>query len=391
MRLPLIPPRTPIESREPIDDFAIIRALTTAAALAALLILGLPYGGAATAVVGAVALPWALAVLVLTRRSVDAGLSPWIALGDMIVLGALQAVEHETYVPVHFAALFFVAAHAHFQGAGWGLIVGALAPAVIIPVTLATDMPLAESRLHANEVVFATTCLATAFVVGSLREAESSARLRARALSRRTMDTESSVRRRLAQAIHDGPIQELSSVELMLAAAERAIGSDDPKAALAPLREARSLTRTNVGRLRDEIVDLGPYAFEELSYEQAVADCIENWERRYGVTVKTDIDTSMLPPMIAGTMFRITQEAVTNAGKHAKANTIIVRLDCPDGRAVLEILDDGRGFGHVDPLGPAEPGHIGLASIRERAEMLGGELTIDSGERGTALRVDLPL
>ncbi len=68
-----------------------------------------------------------------------------------------------------------------------------------------------------------------------------------------------------------------------------------------------------------------------------------------------------------------------------------VRLRCDGQSALLEVEDDGHGFGDVDPLGPAEPGHIGLASMRERAEMLGGELAIESGDRGTCVLVRVPL
>jgi two-component system NarL family sensor kinase len=390
MRLPIAPTRTPLESREPVVAFAVIRALIAGAAVLALAILGFPYGGGAAAVVGLVALPWSLVVLAITRRSTEAGLSPLIALGDMAVLAILQGVEPDMYAVAHFFALFLVAAHAHSQGAGWSLVVGLLPVVVLIPVTFATDVPVDDGLLHAYEVVFAAACLSTALVVGALREAESSARLRARALSRRTIDTESGVRRRLAEAIHDGPLQELSSVELMLASAEQALDHDDDSRARAALTEARSLTRANVTFLRDEIVELGPHAFEELSFEQAIADCIEVWERRYGVSVQTDIAADGLRPEIAGALFRITQEAVTNAGKHAAASTISVRLQGDARVALLEIEDDGRGFGDVDPLGPAEPGHIGLASIRERAEMVGGELAIDSDDGGTCVRVRVP-
>jgi len=390
MRLPLTPTRTPLESRELIVAFAIIRMLIAGAAFLALAILGFPYGGGATAVLGLVALPWSLGVLAITRRSTDAGLSPLIALGDMAVLGLLQGVEPDMYAVVHFVALFLVAAHAHAQGAGWSLVIGLLPPLVLIPVTLATDVPVDEGLLHAYEVVFAAACLSTALVVGALREAETSARLRARALSRRTIDTESGFRRRLAEAIHDGPLQELSSVELMLASAEQALDHDDDARAREALTEARSLTRANVTFLRDEIVELGPHAFEELSFEQAVAACTELWERRYGVSVHTDIAADGLRSEVAGPLFRITQEAVANAGKHAAASTVTVRLHGDARSTVLEIEDDGRGFGGVDPLGPAEPGHIGLASIRERAEMLGGELAIDSREGRTLVRVRVP-
>lgn len=391
MRSPFGRPRPPLESREPIASFAVIRALISGAAVLALAILGFPYDGSATAVMAGLALPWSLLVLAITRRSSDAGLSPLIALGDMAVLGILQGVEPDMYAPAHFTALFLVGAHAHFQGADRSPLVGLLPPAVLVPVTLATDVPVEDGLLHAYEVVFTTSCLSAAFVVGALRTAESSGRLRARALSRRAIDTESGVRRQLAEAIHDGPIQELSSVELMLASAEQALDRGQDAAAREALTEARGLTRSNIVFLRDQILELGPHAFEELSFEQAIASCIEVWERRFGVAVETDITPDVLPPQAAGTLFRITQEAVTNAGKHAAATRLTLRLRIEGATAVLEVRDDGRGFGDVDPLGPAEAGHIGLASMRERAEMLGGQLAIDSGDGGTRVCVRIPV
>ena len=391
MRRPFDRPLTPLESREPIVSFAVIRALTSIAAFLALAILGFPYDGSATLVIAGLALPWSLGVLAITRRSSDAGLSPLIVLGDMAVLGILQGAEPDMYAATHFTALFLVGAHAHFQGADRSLLVGALPPAVLIPVTLSTDAPVESGLLHAYEVVFATACLSVALVVGALRTAESSGRLRARALSRRAIDTESGVRRRLAEAIHDGPIQELSSVELMLASAEQALDHGDEAAGRRALQEARTLTRANIAFLRDEIVELGPHAFEELSFDQAIAGCVEVWKRRYDIEVETDIAADGLPAQAAGALFRITQEAVTNAGKHAEASKVAVRLRMERGVAVLEVDDDGRGFGGVDPLGPAEPGHIGLASMRERAEMLGGALAIESGDRGTRVCARIPV
>lgn len=390
MRLPFTPQRIPLESREPVLSFAVIRALIAGAALLALAILGFPYGAAAGAVIGGLILPWSLAVLAVTHRSQDAGLSPLIVLGDFVLLGVLQGVEPDLYAATHFAALFLVAAHAHFQGAEWSLIVGVLPPLALIPATLARDIPISYRLEHAYEVVFAAACLSTALVVGALRTAESSGRLRARELSRRTIDTESELRRRLSEAIHDGPIQDLSSVELMLASADQALARGNQSAAQEALGEARAVTRANVSFLRDEIVELGPHAFEELSFDQAIDDCLEVWERRYGVSVETSIDGERLPPAIAGPLFRITQEAVANAGKHAEPETISIRLRCDERSAHLEVEDDGRGFGRIDPLGPAEPGHIGLASMRERAEMLGGELAIETGHRGTRVRVRVP-
>ena len=383
--------RPPLESREPIVEFALSRVLMAGAAVLGLAILGFPYEGAATLVLAAVVLPWTIVVFLVTRNSPQAGLSMVVAVGDFVVLGILQGVEPELYAPVHFAALFLVAAHAHFQGADRSLVIGALPAVILIPVTAATDVPGDDGLLNAYESVFAVSCVASALVVGALRTAESRGRLRARAVSRRTLDHESEVRRRLAEAIHDGPIQELSSVELMLASVEQSLERDETTEARSSLQDARELTRANIRFLRDEVLDLGPHAFEELTFRQAIADCVEVWERRYGFTVELDFEDGLLPPEIAGPLFRIAQEAVANAGKHADASTVQVRLRQDPSEVVLEVIDDGKGFGDVDPLGPGEPGHIGLASMRERAEILGGRLEIESRDGGTRVCASIPL
>jgi len=382
--------RTPLESREPIVAFAVIRALLPVTALVVLAALGFPYEGHATITVAVVALPWSLAMLALTRRSPTAALHPLVAVGDFAVLGVLQVAEPELYAPVHFVALFLVAAHAHFQGARRSVPIGLLPPLILIPVTALTDVPVDDGLLKAYEGVFTATCLSIALVVGALRTAESSGRLRARAVSRRAIDTESQVRRRLAESIHDGPIQELSSVELMLASAEQDLAHGDAQTARSTLQEARQLTRGNVRFLRDEVLELGPHAFEELTFEQAIADCVEVWRRRHAFDVHLEIAPEDLPPEVAGSLFRITQEAVANCGKHAEASNVTVRLRGEPDQFVLEVEDDGRGFGDIDPLGPGEPGHIGLASMRERAEMLGGQLTVEGRDRGTCVRACIP-
>jgi signal transduction histidine kinase len=98
-----------------------------------------------------------------------------------------------------------------------------------------------------------------------------------------------------------------------------------------------------------------------------------------------------LDPVLAGGLFRITQEAVVNAGRHARAKTVSLSLQSADGALELRVMDDGQGFGDVDPFAPAEPGHLGLAGMRERAELMDGELEIESGESGTKVTVRVPL
>jgi two-component system sensor kinase len=157
------------------------------------------------------------------------------------------------------------------------------------------------------------------------------------------------------------------------------------------LDEARSITERNIQTLRDEIVDLGPYAFRELSFETAIIDCVPVWRRRYGLDVTLDFEPINLSPEVSGPLFQIAQEAVTNAGRHADATKVTVSLQTRGQRIELRVTDNGKGFGDLWPLTAESSGHIGLSSMRERAEMVNGSLTIDSGGRGTVVTVRLPL
>jgi two-component system NarL family sensor kinase len=229
-------------------------------------------------------------------------------------------------------------------------------------------------------------------MVGRLRTTESASRLRARGVSRRSIQAESEVRRRLAETIHDGPVQELIGLDMMLSAARRSVEGGDSARTLELIGEAHTLAERNIHALRDEIVDLGPYAFEELGFETAIENCMPSWQRRYGLEVALTLERLDLDPECAGALFRIVQEAVVNAGRHAGANTVAISLRSVNGDVELRVADDGGGFdGEGDPLEAAQPGHLGLASMRERAEMLGGQLKIETSERGTRVLVRAPL
>src|SRR3954451_15370894 len=92
-----------------------------------------------------------------------------------------------------------------------------------------------------------------------------------------------------------------------------------------------------------------------------------------------------------GSLFGIAQEAVINAGRHAGAKNVSIHLRTVDGEVELRVSDDGSGFDDEQPLGPNEPGHIGLATMRERAELIGGRLEIRTSEKGTTVLARVPL
>ncbi len=383
--------RLPIESAQPLVVFAIARLGIAVAALLAVVVLGFPYGGAGAAVVGGLALPWAIGCLVVARREPERLLSPFVAAVDLLILLVLEVVAPETYGAVRAVALFMIAAHAHFQGEFRGVTVALLGSAALVTASaIRGDTPLPDDVYPFYETVFVLSCLATGLVVGSLRTAESASRLRARSLSRRTIQAEAEVRRRVAESIHDGPVQELIGLDMMLSSARKAAseGRDDDATRL--LDEARGLTERNIRALRDELVDLGPYAFEELAFETAIENCLPIWKRRYDLEVMATIDHLDLLPETAGVLFGIAQEAVINAGRHAGADTVAISLRTVGPSIELRVTDNGDGFQDADPLGASEPGHLGLAMMRERAELLEGSLDIETSGRGTRVLVLVP-
>jgi two-component system NarL family sensor kinase len=383
--------RIPIESAGPIVVFAIARLAVAVAALAAVAVVDFPDQGAA-AIVLAVFIAWSAAVLLAARREPDRVVNPLVATGDFALLLALELAAPDALVAVRLAALFLIAAHAHFQGEQRGVAVAAIGSTVlVVGSVLRGDSSLESGALAFYEVVFILSALATAVVVGLLRTSESASRLRARGLSRRTMQAESEVRRRVAESIHDGPVQELIGLDMILSAAHNAAENGRGDEAAGLIDEARGLGMRNLRALRDEIVDLGPYAFQEISFETAIENCLPVWQRRYGFEVGLAIERIDMPPEMRGHLFRIAQEAVVNAGRHAEAQAVSVSLRTVGPQVELRVTDDGHGFDGTDPLGDAEPGHLGLASMRERAELMDGTLDIETSERGTRVLMLAPL
>jgi signal transduction histidine kinase len=381
--------RFPLESTRPLVTLAVVRLAAAVVAIALALALAFPYDGRLAVVLVAAALPWSAFVLWLVRRSPDTALGWPVPIGDFVVLLAIELAVPDLFGAVRFAAIFFIAVQSHLQGErrGLALAVGGSLALVVGTAVRGGQGILSGGLLALYECTFVLTAVAASVLLGRLHASESASRLRARSLTRRTLEAEREARRRVAESIHDGPIQDLIGLDLVLSAARQAKDGELDEL----IDEAHALASRNVQALRDEIVDLGPYAFEELSYEQAVTKCLPTWQRRYSLEVMLQIERIELPADIAAELFAITQEAVSNAGRHSGADTLTISLRSLGGDVELRVMDDGHGFGEVDPLGPGEPGHLGLASMRERAELLDGELTIESSERGTKLVVLAPL
>ena len=216
------------------------------------------------------------------------------------------------------------------------------------------------------------------------------ARDRARDLLWRLIHAEEEERKRIAGEIHDRMGRRFFELHYGIDRCRGAIGDDRPEAA-ALLERLGGDARAFGDEVRELMNELRPTVLDDFGASEAVreygAALIEQGELR--VRIDVDADANAARPEVNVALFRILQEAVLNVRKHAAARELAIELrrDPEEGKLVLVVRDDGRGF---DPRAAAR-GHFGLLTMRERAEACGGELEIESDPgRGTRVRVEVP-
>ncbi|MGH9886988.1 MAG: sensor histidine kinase, partial [bacterium] len=216
------------------------------------------------------------------------------------------------------------------------------------------------------------------------------ARDRARDLLWRLIHAEEEERKRIAAEIHDRMGRRFFELHYGIDRCRGAIGAGQPEAA-ALLERLGGEARAFGDEIRDLMNELRPTVIDDFGASEAVreygAALIEQGELR--VRLDVDADANAARPEVNVALFRILQEAVLNVRKHAAAKELAIELrrDAPKDTLVLVVRDDGRGF---DPRAAAR-GHLGLLTMRERAEACGGELEIQSDPgRGTRVRVAVP-
>jgi two-component system sensor histidine kinase UhpB len=210
-----------------------------------------------------------------------------------------------------------------------------------------------------------------------------------KSLLARLIDAQQEERVRIARELHDGLGQTLTSASLFARSLEQEVGSQS-HAAVRSLRtlleEALSSTRTLVWSLR-------PVEVEQLGFARAVQKIADNFLARHGVPVEVHLEgvDRMEPPMEAAA-FRVVQEALTNAVKHAAPTTISIFAATLDNTLRVIIEDDGDGFDAGSTLSSAAPGQgAGILGMQERAAAVGGRLVVESlPGRGTTVRLVAP-
>ena len=198
-------------------------------------------------------------------------------------------------------------------------------------------------------------------------------------------------RNRLAREIHDTLAQNLTATGLQIESAEALLEANSaPEKVRAALASALSLTRSNLDEARRSVLDLRAAPLEGRSLAGAMKALVDRWERETGVAarLKAVNGSRPVPPRVEAALYRVGQEALNNVARHADARRATIRLVATPESISLLVEDDGRGFA---PSQVPEDRH-GLVGMRERVEMLGGVLRVESHpSEGTRVEATIPL
>lgn len=202
---------------------------------------------------------------------------------------------------------------------------------------------------------------------------------------------------RLAEELHDGTAQALANALFQIEIVERAL-RNHPDEAPAELGTLRTILERELDTLRAYINQLRPSLGEPAGLDEGLRDTVDGLVERSSVAVDVKLQASpeLLRQTARTTVLRVAQEALRNVVKHAGATHVWLstRTEVRDGRQlwILEVRDDGVGFDLANATAHSDRRHFGLRFMRERAELLGSQLTVDSdGTSGTVVRLTIDL
>jgi signal transduction histidine kinase len=231
----------------------------------------------------------------------------------------------------------------------------------------------------------------TAAFVAANRNLQDSQRQR-RQLLDRTVRAAEDERTRLAANLHDGPIQRLAALGILLDRCRLRLDRPDPEAARELMIRARAELAAEIVRLRQMMSELRPPVLDEGGLDAALRDHLADWSLKTAVECRLDISPHVPLSRDAETViYRVVQEALANVAKHAYAANVAVTVSMSGDGILVAVQDDGRGFdvtGNPDLL---RTGHFGLVVMRERVELADGRFEVRSAMRtGTKVLAWLP-
>jgi PAS domain S-box-containing protein len=208
-------------------------------------------------------------------------------------------------------------------------------------------------------------------------------------LSRRLVEVQETERRYVARELHDDASQALASLMVDLRLLEQ--DAADPHAVAARAGALRRLVDSVIGDLHRLAMDLCPASLDHLGLVAALRQYLQTVRNQHELKVEYEVVglETRLPADVETAIYRVVQEAVTNVVRHARATRVDVLLECRGSELIVLIEDDGIGF---DPASAGHNGRLGLFGMRERAEMLGARLAVESvANSGTTILMEVPL
>lgn len=254
-------------------------------------------------------------------------------------------------------------------------------------VLFASTRPNAYTAEHVELLTIfcnqATIALQNASLYQSLREERD-----------KIIDKEEQARRKLARDLHDGPTQDLAAIAMRLNFARLLVERDLPRAK-AELARLEDLAHRTVKEIRSMLFTLRPVILETEGLVAALNQYADNLRENEGLPVTIDAERfeDCLDTDAQGVVFAIIEEAVNNARKHAQASHIWVRLAVQDDMFLAQVADNGRGF-DVEAVESSYSarGSLGLINLKERAQLVGGNISIESAPgQGTKVTLLVPL
>jgi PAS domain S-box-containing protein len=212
---------------------------------------------------------------------------------------------------------------------------------------------------------------------------------RLQTLSRRLVEVQETERRSIARELHDEASQSLTSLLFGLRLLDKGLaGNESAAAQIADLKHTTEAVMEDLHRLA---TDLRPASLEHLGLVRALRQHLARVESTSGIAVRfmaRGLEEDRLPNAVEITIFRVVQEALTNVLRHARASRVDVLAERRGDRVIVVVEDDGVGF---DPERTELGGRLGRVGMRERAEALGGTLTVESSPgAGTTVAVEVP-
>jgi len=209
----------------------------------------------------------------------------------------------------------------------------------------------------------------------------------------RIIEAQERERQLLSRQMHDGPAQSLTNLILQAEICERLFDTD-PERARAELANPKNAVAATFQKVKGFILNLRPMMLDDLGLIPTLRRYVDSFANNTGVLTRLLVigKERRLVSHKEVTIFRLVQELLNNAYEYGHASNIQINLDVGDELVRVSVEDDGSGFELTEALASPDADRLGLAAMRERAEMLGGQIHFDSGlGRGTKISFELPV